>query len=74
MRAAGVDRFGAAVRPMTLPDPRALALDEVLIRVIAAVPAGGRRLGHAAGRKAWTISRRARSAACEAAFVVRPMI
>ncbi len=36
MRAAGIDRFGAGVRPMTLPDPRALAPDEVLIRVMAA--------------------------------------
>jgi hypothetical protein len=36
MRAAGIDRFGAAVRSMTLPNPRALAPDEVLIRVMAA--------------------------------------
>jgi NADPH:quinone reductase-like Zn-dependent oxidoreductase len=36
MRAAGIDRFGAAVRPITLPDPRPLAPDEVLIRVIGA--------------------------------------
>jgi NADPH:quinone reductase-like Zn-dependent oxidoreductase len=36
MRAAGVDRFGAAVRPMTLPDPRPLAPDEVPIGVKSA--------------------------------------
>jgi NADPH:quinone reductase-like Zn-dependent oxidoreductase len=36
MRAAGIDRFGAAVRSMTLPDPRPLAPDEVLIQVKAA--------------------------------------
>ena len=36
MKAAGIERFGAAVRPMTLPDPRALAPGEVLIRVMAA--------------------------------------
>ena len=36
MRAAGIDRFGAAVRSMTLPDPRPLAAGEVLIRVMAA--------------------------------------
>jgi NADPH:quinone reductase-like Zn-dependent oxidoreductase len=33
MRAAAIDRFGATVRPMTLPDPRALAPDEVPIGV-----------------------------------------
>jgi NADPH:quinone reductase-like Zn-dependent oxidoreductase len=36
MRAAGIDRFGGAVRSMSLPDPRPLAPDEVLIRVMAA--------------------------------------
>ena len=36
MRAAGIERFGAAVRPMTVSDPRSLAPDEVLIRVMAA--------------------------------------
>jgi NADPH:quinone reductase-like Zn-dependent oxidoreductase len=36
MRAAGIERFGGAARSMTLPDPRSLAPDEVLIRVMAA--------------------------------------
>jgi NADPH:quinone reductase-like Zn-dependent oxidoreductase len=36
MKAAGIDRFGATVRSMTLPDPRPLAPDEVLIGVVAA--------------------------------------
>jgi NADPH:quinone reductase-like Zn-dependent oxidoreductase len=36
MRAAGIDRIGAAVRSMTLSDPRPLAAGEVLIRVMAA--------------------------------------
>jgi NADPH:quinone reductase-like Zn-dependent oxidoreductase len=36
MRAAGIDEFGGAVRVMTLPDPRPLARDEVLIEVRAA--------------------------------------
>ena len=36
MKAAGIDRFGAAVRAMTLADPRPLVPDEVLIRVMAA--------------------------------------
>jgi NADPH:quinone reductase-like Zn-dependent oxidoreductase len=36
MKAAGIDKFGASVRSMTLPDPRALAPDEVLIAVVAA--------------------------------------
>jgi NADPH:quinone reductase-like Zn-dependent oxidoreductase len=36
MKATGIDKFGAAVRLMTLPDPRPLAPDEVLIRVVAA--------------------------------------
>lgn len=36
MRAAGIDEFGGAVHPMTLPEPRALGPDEVLIDVRAA--------------------------------------
>lgn len=36
MKAAGIDEFGGAVRPMTLPEPRPLASDEVLIEVRAA--------------------------------------
>ncbi|HKE79296.1 MAG TPA: NADP-dependent oxidoreductase [Solirubrobacteraceae bacterium] len=36
MRAAGIDEFGGAVHPMTLPEPRPLAADEVLIDVRAA--------------------------------------
>jgi NADPH:quinone reductase-like Zn-dependent oxidoreductase len=36
MKAAGIDKFGATVRSMTLPDPRPLAPDEVLIGVVAA--------------------------------------
>jgi NADPH:quinone reductase-like Zn-dependent oxidoreductase len=36
MRATAIDRFGATVRPMTLPDPRALAPDEVPIGVKSA--------------------------------------
>jgi NADPH:quinone reductase-like Zn-dependent oxidoreductase len=36
MRAAGIDAFGETVRLMTLPDPRPLAPDEVLLRVVAA--------------------------------------
>ena len=36
MKAAGIDKFGATVRSMTLPDPRPLAPEEVLIGVVAA--------------------------------------
>jgi NADPH:quinone reductase-like Zn-dependent oxidoreductase len=36
MRAAGIDEFGGAVHPMTLPEPRPLGPDEVLIDVRAA--------------------------------------
>ena len=36
MRAAGIDEFGGAVHPMTLPEPRTLGPDEVLIDVRAA--------------------------------------
>ena len=36
MRAAGIDEFGGAVHPMTLPEPRALGPDEVLLDVRAA--------------------------------------
>jgi NADPH:quinone reductase-like Zn-dependent oxidoreductase len=36
MRAAGIDRLGGDVRLMTLPDPRPLAPDEVLIQVMVA--------------------------------------
>src|SRR3954465_13651439 len=36
MRAAGISEFGGAVRPIALPDPRALGGDEVLIEIQAA--------------------------------------
>ena len=36
MRAEGIDEFGGAVHPMTLPEPRPLGPDEVLIDVRAA--------------------------------------
>src|SRR4051812_40434873 len=36
MRAAGIIEFGGAVRPIDLPDPRALGGDEVLIEIQAA--------------------------------------
>src|SRR3954467_14985414 len=36
MRAAGISEFGGAIRPIDLPDPRALADDEVLIEIQAA--------------------------------------
>jgi NADPH:quinone reductase-like Zn-dependent oxidoreductase len=36
MRAAGISEFGGAVAPIELPDPRALAGDEVLMEVRAA--------------------------------------
>jgi NADPH:quinone reductase-like Zn-dependent oxidoreductase len=36
MRAAGIRRIGGPVEPLDLPDPRALAADEVLIAVAAA--------------------------------------
>jgi NADPH:quinone reductase-like Zn-dependent oxidoreductase len=36
MRAAGIETFGGPVRPITVPDPRSLAPDEVLIQVMAA--------------------------------------
>jgi NADPH:quinone reductase-like Zn-dependent oxidoreductase len=36
MRAAGIETFGGPVRSITVPDPRSLAPDEVLIGVMAA--------------------------------------
>jgi NADPH:quinone reductase-like Zn-dependent oxidoreductase len=36
MQAAGIEQFGASVGPLSLPDPRPLAADEVLIEVRAA--------------------------------------
>ena len=36
MRAAGIETFGGPVRSITVPDPRSLAPDEVLIQVMAA--------------------------------------
>jgi NADPH:quinone reductase-like Zn-dependent oxidoreductase len=36
VKAAGIEEFGGPVRPMTLPEPRPLASDEVLIEVRAA--------------------------------------
>jgi NADPH:quinone reductase-like Zn-dependent oxidoreductase len=36
MRAAGIETFGGPVRPITVPDPRPLAPDEVMMQVMAA--------------------------------------
>jgi NADPH:quinone reductase-like Zn-dependent oxidoreductase len=55
MRAAGIDRFGATVRSMTLPDPRPLAAGEVLIWVTAA---GGGNWDEFARVGDWDIGRR----------------